>query len=251
MPHHHLPQGHGPNSPRPHPPHHPPAAPHFRRASQYPELVVGVLGRLLDRAEDFDDLHELTQHLTKREPGDLKYLAPAVAELEAEGKDTSPQHVLRVMADNKAIEYFQCDKQRILHGLNGNGSPPCEEGPQHAAILPIPPHDFHLLEHITPGRLYVLPDHHVPRELEDWEVVALPTRSRTIKMELADVQSITFEGFIQAGRRMLTRSVIADLLADLADAGIKPLLRIVEMPHLPHHEDFVTIEEGYPIEIVM
>jgi hypothetical protein len=237
--HHHPPHHHGPHGP-----------PHFRRASQYPEQVVGVLGRLLDRAGDFDDLDKLTQHLTKREPGDLKYFAPAVAELEAEGKDTSPKHVLHMMVDNKAIEFYQRDKERVLHGLNGNGSPASEQGAQHAAILPIPPDDFYLLEHITSGKLYVLPDHHVPHELEDWDVVALPTRSRIIKVELADVQSITFEGIIQDGGRVLTRSVIADLLADLADAAVKPLLRVVEMPHPPHDEEFVTIEDGYQIEII-
>lgn len=237
-PHHHHPPPHGP--------HHPP--PVFRRISRYPEQVVGVLGRLLDRAGDFGDLDKLTQHLTNREPGDLKYLAPAVAELEAAGKDTSPKNILCVMVANKAIEYYERDKQRVLHGLKGNGSQTSEEGAQHAAILPIPPHDFHLLEHITPGKLYVLPDHHVPHELEDWEVAALPTRSRTIKAELAGVQSITFEGFIQNDGSVLTRSIIADLLADLADAGVKPLLRIVEMPHRPHHEKFVAIEDGYQTE---
>lgn len=246
-PHHD--QDHVPHGPPPHHNHHHPPQ-HFRRVSQYPEQVVGVLGRLLDRAADFDDLDKLTQHLTKWEPGDVRYLAPAVAELEAEGKETSPKHVLRVMADNKAIEYYQQDKQRVLHGLNGNGSPASEQGAQHAAIVPIPPHDFYLLEDITPGKLYVVPGHHVPDDLEDWNIVALPTRSRTIKVELADVHSITFEGFIQDGGRVLTRSVIADLLADLADAGVKPLLRIVEMPHLPHHEQFVAIEDGYQMEII-
>lgn len=235
--------------PHHHPHHHPPHGRlPFRRNSQYPEQVVGVLGRLLDLAGDFDDLEKLTQHLTKREPGDLKYLAPAVAELEAAGKDTSPKKVLCVMVNNKAIEFYQRDKERVLHGLNGNGSKTSEEGAQHAAILPIPPHDFHLLEHITPGKLYVLPDHHVPHELEDWDVAALPTRSRTIKAELVGVQSITFEGFIQNDGSVLTRSIIADLLADLADAGVKPLLRIVEMPHRPHHEQFVAIEDGYQTE---
>lgn len=207
-----------------------------------------MLGRLLDRAGDFDDLDKLTQHLTKREPGDLKYLAPAVAELEAEGKGTAPKHVLRVMADNKAIEYYERDKQRVLHGLNGNGSPASDQGAQHAAILPIPPHDFHLIEHITPGKLYVLPDHHVPREFDDWEVKPLPTRSKTVREELRAAHSITFEGYIDHDDRVLTRDVIADLLSDLAEAGIKPLLRIVEMPYPPHDEEFVVIEDGYKIE---
>lgn len=245
---------HGPHDPHHHH-HHPPVPPHCRRVAQYPEQVVGVLGRLLDRAGEFHDLDNLTQHLTRGEPGELKYLAPAIAELERAGKDTSPKHVLRVMANNRAIEFYQRDKERVLHGLNGsgsgsngNGEQTAEEGVQHAAILPIPPHDFHLLEHITPGKIYVLPDHHVPHELEDWDVAALPTRSRTIKAELAGVQSITFEGFIQNDGSVLTRSIIADLLADLADAGVKPLLRIVEMPHRPHHEKFVAIEDGYQTE---
>ena len=246
-PPHHLPHEHGPDGPHHHH-HHPPPPPHFRRVSQFPEQVVGVLGRLLDRAGDFYDLDKLTQHLTKREPGELKYLAPAVAELEAQGKDTSPKNVLRVMVDNKAIEFYQRDKERVLHGLNGNGSAASEQGSQHAAILPIPRHDFHLLEHITPGKLYVAPGHRVPHELDEWDVGPLPTRSKTVREELRGAHSITFEGYTDHDGRVLTRSVITDLLSDLAEAGVKPLLRIVEMPHLPHDEEFVAIEDGYQIE---
>jgi hypothetical protein len=203
---------------------------------------------LLDGAGDFDNLDKLTQHLTKWEPGDVKFLAPAVAELEAEGKDTSPRHVLRVMVNNKAIEFYQRDKERVLHGLNGNGPPAAEQGAQHAAILPIPPHDFYLLEHITPGKLYVVPGCRVPHELDKWDIAPLPTRSKTVREELRGANSISFEGFMDHDGRVLTRSVITDLLSDLAEAGVKPLLRIVEMPHQPHDEEFVALEDGYQIE---
>ena len=231
MPHHH--------------PHH-----HFRRSSQYSEQFVGVLRRLLDRAGDFADLDALKRHLTNREPGELKYLEPALAELETAGKEGTPMNVLLVMACNKTIEFFQREKERVLHGLNGNGVATPDDGPHHALILPVPPRQWRLLEDITPGKLYVLPGHPVPHELDEWKVLVLPTPSRTIKAEMATLQSITFDGHIDNTGRVLTRRVIADLLAYLADFGIKPLLRVVSMPHLPHHEDFDLIEDGYKIEII-
>jgi hypothetical protein len=79
-------------------------------------------------------------------------------------------------------------------------------------------------------------------------VAELPTRSRTIKAEFAGVESITFEGFIDRQGKILTRREITDLLADLAEVGTKPFLRVVEMPHKPHHENFEAIEDDYQHE---
>jgi hypothetical protein len=228
---------------------HPRRPPSFRRISQYPEQVVGALGRLLDKAAEFADLAELRDQIAKRHPGDLKYFAPAVAELGTAGTEPNPKNVLRVMGDNKAIEFYQRDKESALRGLNGIGTSTPPNGSQHALILPVPPDVFYLLEDITPGKLYLLPGHHIPHELDAWEVAELPTRSRAVKAELAGVESIAFAGFIDRQGKILTRREITDLLADLADLGVKPVLLIVEMPHRPHHENFEAIEDGYRIEI--
>ena len=242
------PPHHGPHGPNDH--IRRPPAPRFHQRHLYPEQAVGVLGRLLDRAGDFGDLETLTEHLTKREPGELKYLSAAVAELIAAGREATPKHVLRVMADSKAMEFFRRDKERVLRGLKGNGTPTPDQAPLHALVGPAPRHDFYLLEDITPGKVYWLPGHAVPIELEEWEIPPVPTRSRHIKAELAGVQSITFEGYVHSDGNVLTRSLITDLLSDLADAGVKPLLRVIEMPHLPHHEEFRRIDDGYQIEII-
>ena len=96
--------------------------------------------------------------------------------------------------------------------------------------------------------VYILPNHHVPYELDDCDVAQLPTHSRTVKAELSTVVSITFEGHMGYDGRITTRREITDLLADLADTGVKPLLRVVLMPHRPHHEDFKPLENGYETE---
>jgi hypothetical protein len=96
--------------------------------------------------------------------------------------------------------------------------------------------------------LYLLPGHHVPHELDEYDVADLPTRSRTVRAELSGLQSVTFEAYIDRSDSVLTRREIIDLLSDLVDNGVKPLLRIVTMPQLPHHEHFEPIEKGYQIE---
>jgi len=234
--------------PRHHHPQHPHSPPHSHRRGRFSDLVVGVLGRLYDRASDYETVETLKAHLANREPGETRFLEAALAEFAATGTEVTQKRLLRVMCNLKALEYFQRDKDAALHGLNGNGNDSTGEG-EHALILPVPPHHlFDLLDDITTGKLYVLPGHYVHHELDDWNVAELPTRSRTIKAELISLLSMTFEGFMDRNQKIATRREITDLLADLADIGVKPLLRVVLMPHRPHHEDFEVVEDGYQIE---
>jgi hypothetical protein len=57
---------------------------------------------------------------------------------------------------------------------------------------------------------------------------------------------IAFEGLVDRLGRITTRIEIADLLADLNDAGIRPVIHLhVMLHHPPHHESWEDIQGDY------
>jgi hypothetical protein len=248
MPHH--PPHNGPRGPHHHDPphHHRPARRGVGRSSQYPEQVVGPIGRLLDKADDFDDLKELEDLIEKRHSTDFKYFESAIDGIKEAGRDPSVKMVLRVMADMKAIEWYSRDRMAALQNTHAGDVGNANGGGTHAVILPIPPHSSYLIDEASVGMIFVLPNHHVPHHLDDLEVADLPSRARKVKEVFASVTNLTFEGVVDRKGAVSTRREIVDLLADLADAGIKPSLRVQIMPHIPHHESFEEIEGAYDVE---